>query len=83
MAATVIYMTNTFHVNDYVAWKWAGGMGHGTVSDIAHDRVEIESKGKVIVRRGSQANPAVTITDHNGTIVLKLASELEKTTEAS
>lgn len=39
-------MTNTFHANGYVVWKWASSVGRGSVSDAVHDKVEIESKGK-------------------------------------
>lgn len=69
-------MTN-FKKGDYVAWKWATGMGHGTVESVHHERTEIESKGKHITRNGSADNAAVVIKDHKGVKVLKLASELQ------
>lgn len=71
----------SFKKGDYVAWKWANGMGHGTIESIHAERTTIESKGKMIVRNGTDDNPAVVINDHNGVTVLKKASELEQTTK--
>lgn len=67
-----------YKAGDYVAWKWATGMGHGTVVEVRSERTEITSRGKHIVRNGTTDNPAVIIHDHNGTPVLKRASELQK-----
>lgn len=67
-----------FKKDDYVAWKWANGMGHGTVKEVRAERTEIESKGKTITRNGTRDNPAIIIKDHNGVTVLKLESEVEK-----
>ncbi len=69
---------HTFKKGDYVVWRWSTSIGHGTVEDVRHERTTIESKGKSIVRVGTEANPAILIKDHNGTPVLKRASELEK-----
>lgn len=71
----------SFKKGDYVAWKWANGIGHGTVESVHAERTTVESKGKTIVRNGSDDNPAVIIHDHNGVKVLKKASELESTVE--
>ena len=64
-------------IGDYVVWKWAGSFAHGTVIDIKPERTTIESKGATTVRNGSREDPAVLITMDNGTLVLKLAHELQ------
>ena len=68
---------DAFSAGDYVVWKWAGSFAHGTVIDIKPERTRIESKGATIVRNGNQEDPAVLITMDNGTLVLKLAHELQ------
>lgn len=64
---------------DHVAWRWANGLAQGVVQEIRPERTEIESKGKRIVRNGSTQNPAIIIKHTSGTPVLKLASEIQKT----
>ncbi len=46
---------------------------------VHHERTEIVSKGKHIVRNGSPENPAVIIMHKNNNEVLKLVSELLET----
>jgi len=64
---------------DHVAWQWGSGLAQGTVQSVHHDRTQIESKGKTIVRNGTPDNPALIIKHESGTPVLKLASEVQKT----
>ena len=66
-------------VGDQVGWKWASSIATGRVLEVRHERVEIESKGKQIVRNGSHDDPAVIIQSDNGSKVLKLAHELQIT----
>lgn len=66
-------------VGDSVAWKWGFGVAEGVVIDIAHEKTQIESKGKVITRNGTEENPAVIIEHTSGSLVLKLQSELRTT----
>ncbi len=72
-------LADFFHVGDYVVWKWAGGIAHGTITQIASERTQIASNGKIITRNGTLENPAVVVAHASGNEVLKLASELEKT----
>jgi hypothetical protein len=69
-----------FSPDDQVAWKWVNGVAEGVVIEVRPERTEIESKGARIVRNGTPANPAVIIKHSSGTRVLKLSSELQKTT---
>lgn len=70
-------MEQIIKIGDEVGWKWLNSVATGSVIAIAPDRVEIQSKGKNIVRNGAPDNPAVTIQHKNGNLVLKLASELQ------
>jgi hypothetical protein len=64
---------------DTVAWRWGAGLAEGVIQAIEPSRTEIESKGKRIVRNGTPDNPALIIRHTSGTLVLKLASEVQKT----
>lgn len=70
-----------FKKGDNVAWRWANGTGKGTVEDVRTERTEIKSKNEHIVRNGTSKNPAVIIKDSDEVPVLKLASELESSTQ--
>jgi hypothetical protein len=48
------------------------------VISIYHESVTIESKGKLITRRGSEDNPALIIAHKSGNDVVKLLSEVQK-----
>lgn len=64
-------------IGDPVAWRWANGIAEGEILEIHHERHEINTKGKHIVRNGTQDNPAIVIKHTSGTEVLKLASEIQ------
>jgi hypothetical protein len=64
---------------DTVAWLWANGLAQGVLAEVCPQRTEIVSKGKKIVRIGSHENPALIITHASGNPVLKLQSEVQKT----
>jgi hypothetical protein len=64
---------------DSVAWQWGNGLAEGTVKEVHTSRVEIESKGKKVVRNGTADNPAIIINHKSGNPVLKLQSEVQQT----
>lgn len=66
-------------VGDTVAWIWTSGIAEGTVVEVHYRRTEITSKGKRIARNGTADNPAVVINHKSGNLVLKLQSEIQKT----
>jgi hypothetical protein len=66
-------------VNDTVAWAWVNGIAEGVVVEVCLQRTEIVSKGKKIVRNGTPSNPALIISHQSGNPVLKLQSEVQKT----
>lgn len=60
-----------------VGWLWSGSLVIGEVIEIHPSRHEIISKGKNIVRNGSPDDPALVILHTSGSIVLKLAHEVQ------
>lgn len=66
-------------ISDTVAWKWGNGLAEGKIIRIYHARTEITSKGKKIVRNGTEDNPALVIEHASGNPVLKLQSEVQRT----
>ena len=70
-------MERTVVVGSVVSWKWLGRIPKGIVQEIIPRRAEIVSKGTLVVRNGTPENPAVIILQSNGTLVLKLMSEVQ------
>ena len=66
---------------DRVAWKYANGIAEGRVASVHYEPTLIMTKGKRIKRNGSKDNPALVIEHASGNDVLKLSSEVQKTTE--
>ncbi|KAK6538801.1 hypothetical protein TWF694_010367 [Orbilia ellipsospora] len=68
---------------DRAQWNWGQGHPTGTVSEIKdHGSISIQSaKGNIVTRNAEPSNPAVQL-DHDGTDVVKRASELEKIFDA-
>ena len=65
---------------DHIAWKYASGLAEGVVKSVHTEPIEITSKGKHIKRNGTTDNPALVIEHKSGNDVLKLESEVQKTT---
>ncbi len=61
-----------------VRWKWGQGWAEGIVAEVHHDTVARTTKGEEITRNGSRDNPAYVIHQDDGTVVLKLASEVQR-----
>ncbi|KQP63543.1 DUF2945 domain-containing protein [Nocardioides sp. Leaf285] len=61
-----------------VSWSWGGGTASGTVTEVHHDTVERTTKGSTITRHGSDDDPAYVIEQEDGTVVLKLRSEVDR-----
>jgi hypothetical protein len=61
-----------------VSWSWGNGTATGKVSEVHKDSVTRTTKGQDITRNGSDDNPAYVIEQEDGTIVLKLRSELDE-----
>jgi hypothetical protein len=61
-----------------VKWKWGSSWAEGTVTEVHHDEVTRTTKGSTVTRNGAADNPAYVIEQEDGTVVLKLASEVER-----
>jgi hypothetical protein len=62
---------------DRVRWNWGFGDAEGTVQSVHTSRVEKTIKGSQIVRNADEDNPAYTIEQDDGDVVLKSHSEVE------
>jgi Hypervirulence associated proteins TUDOR domain len=61
-----------------VTWSWGTSEAEGTVTEVHHDKVTRTTKGKQVTRNGTADDPAYVIEQEDGTVVLKLASEVER-----
>ena len=68
----------TIRTGTSVRWKWGSSWAEGTVAEVPHHDVTRTTKGEEITRHGSDDNPAYVIEQEDGTVVLKLRSEVEK-----
>ena len=61
-----------------VTWSWGNGSASGKVTEVHHDDVTRTTKGQEITRHGNEDDPAYVIEQEDGTVVLKLRSEVER-----
>ena len=61
-----------------VRWRWGRSWAEGTIDEVHHDDVSRTTKGEEVTRHGSVDTPAYVIRQDDGTVVLKLASEVER-----
>lgn len=61
-----------------VSWAWGTSRAEGTVTEIHRETVSRTTKGQTVTRNGSRDNPAYVIEQDDGTVVLKLRSEVER-----
>ncbi len=61
-----------------VTWKWGTSTASGKVVEVHHEKVTRQTEGEEITRNGSDENPAYVIEQDDGTTVLKLRSEVDK-----
>lgn len=69
----------TIRTGTQVTWKWGNGRAEGKVTEVHHGDVSRTTTGEQVTRHGSEENPAYVIEQEDGTVVLKLASEVERT----
>ncbi len=60
-----------------VSWTWGSSTASGKVTEIHRERLTRTTKGSAITRNGSDDDPAYVIEQEDGTVVLKLRSEVE------
>ncbi len=68
----------TIRTGTTVRWKWGSSWAEGTVAEVHHDDVSRTTEGHKVTRKGSDDNPAYVIEQEDGTVVLKLSSEVER-----
>jgi len=61
-----------------VEWDWGNGTAEGKVAESFEREVERTLKGSKVKRNGSEEDPAYLIRQDDGDEVLKLHSELRK-----
>jgi hypothetical protein len=61
-----------------VSWEWSGSTATGKVVEVHHERVTRALGGSEITRNGSDDDPAYLIEQEDGSRVLKLRSEVER-----
>jgi len=61
-----------------VEWDWGNGTAEGEVTESFEREVERTLKGSKVKRNGSEDDPAYLIRQDDGDQVLKLHSELRK-----
>jgi hypothetical protein len=67
-----------FNKGDAVEWDWGNGTPKGKVEKIYTQKITRKIGGIEVTRNGSDEDPAVFVTQSDGSEVLKLASELRK-----
>ena len=68
----------TIRTGTSVKWKWGSSWADGKVTEVHHDSVTRTTQSSEITRNGSDDDPAYVIEQEDGTVVLKLASEVER-----
>ncbi|MEO6020705.1 MAG: DUF2945 domain-containing protein [Knoellia sp.] len=71
----------TMRKGSRVRWAWGRSSAEGRIDEVHHDDVSRTTQGEKVTRHGSASNPAYVITQEDGTVVLKLASEVERADE--
>jgi hypothetical protein len=66
----------SIRVGTAVVWNWGSSSATGKVSEIHREKVTRTSKGETVTRNGSASDPAYVIEQEDGTVVLKLRSEV-------
>ncbi len=61
-----------------IRWSWGSSWAEGTVKEVHRGDVTRTTKGSTVTRHGSDDNPAYVIEQEDGTVVLKLRSEVER-----
>ncbi|WP_413289227.1 DUF2945 domain-containing protein [Bdellovibrio sp. HCB337] len=73
-------ITKTFNIGSKVQWIWMGRPVKGTIKKIYLKPVSKELRGHLYKRNGSAERPAYLIKSEAGSEVLKIHSELRRTT---
>ena len=71
-------MSSAYQTNSKVEWDWGDGTAEGYVREVFREKVTRTLDGAEVTRNGSQDDPAYIIEQQDGDKVLKLHSEVRK-----
>lgn len=71
-------MTETYQTNTRVEWDWGDGTAEGRVRRVFREKTTRTIKGTEVTRNASDQDPAYLIEQEDGGKVLKLHSEVRK-----
>ncbi len=71
-------MSKEFTHGTKVEWDWGNGTGEGKIDEKFTDKVTKTIKGTEVTRNASKDDPAYTVKQDDGDIVLKSGGELRK-----
>lgn len=61
-----------------VEWDWGNGTGAGKITEVHTSKITKTLKGSDVTREASEEEPAYTIKQTDGDVVLKSHSEVRK-----
>ncbi|MEO5709198.1 MAG: DUF2945 domain-containing protein [Nocardioidaceae bacterium] len=68
----------TIRTGTVVTWSWGSGTAEGKIVEVHHRALTRTLGGSEITRNGTEKDPALLIEQEDGTQVLKLRSEVER-----
>lgn len=71
-------MNDAYQTNTKVQWDWGDGTAEGYIREIFREKITKIIKGTKVTRNGSDDDPAYLIEQQDGDKVLKLHSEIRK-----
>lgn len=74
-------MSEAYQTNTRVEWDWGDGIAEGNIREVFREEVTKTIKGTEVTRNGSNDNPAYVFEQLDGGKVLKLHSEIRKSTQ--
>ncbi|MBA3967950.1 MAG: DUF2945 domain-containing protein [Nitrospirales bacterium] len=71
-------MNEAYQTNTKVQWDWGDGTAEGYIREVFREKITKKIKGTKVTRNGSDDDPAYLIEQQDGDKVLKLHSEIRK-----
>ena len=73
-------MSKTYQTNSKVEWDWGNGVAKGYIREVFREEITKTIKGTIVTRKANEDDPAYTIEQQDGDMVLKSHSEIRKST---
>jgi hypothetical protein len=71
-------MNEAYQKNTKVQWDWGDGTAEGYIREVFREKITKKIKGTKVTRNGNDDDPAYLIEQQDGDKVLKLHSEIRK-----